>query len=57
MTFEGNCNKLLIETYFKDVLLSSLEAGFAIILDNASFYKSKALADIVIQHDCMLFTS
>lgn len=54
MTFEGSCNKQLIETYFKDVLLPALGAGFTIILDNASFHKSKALADIVVQHGCIL---
>ncbi len=54
ITFEGSCNKHVIEAYFKDALLPSLGRGFTIVLDNASFHKSKTLAQIVEQHGCRL---
>lgn len=48
LVFEGSCNhQYLVEAYFKNILLPALGKGFTIILDNASFHKSKALAEIV----------
>ncbi|WP_353570384.1 transposase [Candidatus Albibeggiatoa sp. nov. BB20] len=52
--FEGSCNKNVMETYFKQALLPALGGGFTIILDNAFFHKSKALAEIIEQHGCQL---
>ncbi|WP_353570350.1 transposase [Candidatus Albibeggiatoa sp. nov. BB20] len=49
MMFEGSCNQHVIEAYFKNALLPAVGKGFTIILDNASFHKSKTLAQMVEQ--------
>lgn len=54
MIFEGNCDKQVINAYFKKVLLPELEAGMVIVLDNASFHKSETLREMVEEHKCRL---
>jgi transposase len=42
-TFEGYCNREVVETYFMEILLPSISSGSIIVLDNASFHRSPAL--------------
>jgi transposase len=53
-TFEGHCNREVVETYFKELLLPSLPIGSVIVLDNARFHRSFALESLVAAAGCVL---
>jgi len=53
-TFEGHCNREVVETYFKEMLLPSVPRGSVIVLDNASFHRSPALQSLVEAAGCTL---
>ena len=54
LTFEGHCNREVVETYFKEMLLPSIPRGSVIVLDNASFHRSPALQALVEAAGCSL---
>jgi len=41
MVFNGSCNTTLFETWVKEFLIKALKPGQVVIMDNASFHKSK----------------
>ena len=55
MTFTGPCNRDLFELWFKDCLLQKLQAGDAIVIDNASFHHSAYIEEIVAAAGCELW--
>ena len=54
MTFEGSCNRAVVETWLKEVLLPRLSPGKVLILDNASFHKGGRIHDLVEEAGCEL---
>lgn len=46
-TFEGTCNNELFTQYVENILLPELKAGNVLVLDNASFHKSKKVKEII----------
>ena len=53
-TFEGHCNRDVVEVYFREMLLPSIPAGSVIVLDNASFHRSPSLQVLVESAGCSL---
>jgi transposase len=54
VTFEGHCNRDVVEAYFSEALLPSIPAGSVIVLDNASFHCSPSTQAIVEAAGCRL---
>lgn len=54
MTFEGYCNTRVFEEWLQQGLIPALKQGQTIILDNASFHKSKKIEKIINQAGCEL---
>lgn len=52
MTFEGTCNRLLMEQWLQDNLLPQLKGGDVIVMDNASFHKGQTIEELVSQAGC-----
>lgn len=46
MVFNGSCNTLLFEAWIEKFLIKELKPGQVVIMDNASFHKSKKNAGI-----------
>jgi transposase len=56
MCFEGTCDTVLFNTWLEKVLIPNLKPGQVLILDNASFHKSKKSKELVEKAGCkMLF--
>jgi len=56
MCFEGTCDTALFNTWLEKVLIPNLIPGQVLILDNASFHKSKKSKELVEKAGCkMLF--
>ena len=55
MTFDGSCNRDLVEMWLKDCLLPKLNAGDVIVIDNASFHRSQAIDEIVTEAGCEIW--
>jgi transposase len=53
-TFEGHCNRDVVETYFGTTLLPSVPKGSVIVLDNAAFHRSPDLLALVESFGCSL---
>jgi transposase len=53
-TFEGSCDGKIFETYVEDVLCPVLRPGQVVIMDNASFHKSKRIREVIEQAKCAL---
>ena len=54
ITFQGHCKSALVEAYFAAALLPALAKGTLIVLDNASFHRSRELARLVEEAGCRL---
>jgi transposase len=54
MTFEGPCNREVVETYLAEVLLPVLPRGSVIVLDNARFHSSASTLALVEAAGCAL---
>ena len=54
MSFEGYCDRSVVDMYFARVLLPSIPKGSVIILDNASFHRSPSTLAIVEAAGCAL---
>jgi transposase len=52
--FEGYCNKDVIQLYIEKVLAPTLKPGQTVIMDNASFHKSKKIKEAIEQDQCHL---
>ena len=52
--YRGTCDTNLFNVWLKQVLVPELKPGQVIILDNASFHKSKASLEIIEQAKCEL---
>lgn len=52
--FEGHCNTQLFESYLIKLLLPTLQPGTTLIIDNASFHKSKNRQLMLEQAQCQL---
>ena len=50
--FEGYSNKSIFETYVERVLVPSLKPGMVLIIDNASFHKSKKVTQLLEDIGC-----
>ena len=46
MTFEGYCDTEVFNGWFEQFLMPTLEAGQTVILDNATFHKSKKISEL-----------
>lgn len=54
MTFSGTCNTDVFNEWLASELLPVLKPGTVIILDNATFHKSKLTIDLVTMAGCKL---
>ena len=52
--FEGSCNTAVFETYIQEVLCPTLRKGQVVIMDNASFHKSKKIKELIEEKECTL---
>lgn len=52
--FIGYSTKNTFETYLEKVLIPSLERGMVLIIDNASFHKSKKITALVVAAGCRI---
>lgn len=50
--FEGYSNTSVYETYVEQVLVPSLRPGMVLVIDNASFHKSKKITELVESAGC-----
>lgn len=55
MTFEGSCNRDLLEVWLRDSLLPQLNAGDVIVMDNASFHKGQVIEELVSEAGCEIW--
>ena len=54
MCFEGTCNTSLFNNWLKQVLIPNLTAGQVLILDNASFHKSRESEKLIKAAGCKI---
>ena len=54
MCFDGTCDTQLFNTWLEEVLLPELRPGQVLILDNASFHKSKKSLELVESVGCKI---
>ncbi len=52
MTFKGYCDSALVETWVQQVLVKELTPGQVVVIDNASFHKSKTIRELIAQAGC-----
>ncbi|BET38567.1 IS630 family transposase [Spiroplasma ixodetis] len=52
--FEGHCNSKIFESYVKNILIPVLKRGQIIVLDNATFHKSKLTQQLIENAGCKL---
>ena len=50
--FEGYSNQAIYETYVEQVLAPALKPGMVVIIDNASFHKSKRVIELIEAAQC-----
>jgi len=50
--FEGYSNKVTFETYVEHVLVPAMRPGMVLVIDNASFHKSKRVIELVEAAKC-----
>lgn len=54
MVFNGSCNTILFETWVEEFLIKALKAGQVVIMDNASFHKSKKTKELIESVGCRI---
>lgn len=54
LTFEGSCNRLVFEQWLKEQLLTQMQPGQVLILDNATFHQGQTIKDLVESAGCQL---
>ena len=52
MVFNGSCDTLLFETWVEKFLIKELKPDQVVIMDNASFHKSKRTKDLIESVRC-----
>lgn len=52
--FEGYSNRLIFETYVELILVPVLKPGMVLIIDNASFHKSKKVIQLLENIGCRI---
>lgn len=52
--FEGYCNSEVFQLYIDRVLVPTLKPGQTVIMDNASFHKSKKVKESIEKAQCRL---
>ena len=52
MTFNGTCNRSLMEMWLQDSLLPQLSSGDVLVMDNTSFHKGQTIDELVAQAGC-----
>lgn len=52
--FEGYSNAVVYETYIEKVLVPALKPGMVLVIDNASFHKSKRVIELVEAANCRI---
>ena len=52
MTFEGTCNRILMEQWLQESLVPQLSEGDVLVMDNASFHKGQTIEEIVAEAGC-----
>jgi putative transposase len=57
MIYEGNMDAKLFNTYLEKILLPELEVGSVIVMDNASYHKSKKTRELIEENGCDVSTS
>ena len=55
LTFEGSCNRRLLERWLQESLLPQVSVGDVIVMDNASFHKGQSIEDIISEAGCELW--
>ena len=50
--FEGYSNTAVYETYVEHVLVPALKPGMVVVIDNASFHKSKKIIELIEAVNC-----
>jgi hypothetical protein len=54
MVFNGYCNTLLFETWVEKLLIKELIPGQVVIMDKASFHKSKRTRELIASVGCQV---
>lgn len=54
MTFKGYCDTALVEAWVEQLLVPVLQPGQVVVMDNASFHKSAAIAEMIEAAGCKL---
>ena len=54
MCFQGTCNTLLFDSWIKNFLVPELTPNQVVIMDNASFHKSKRTRELIEEAGCNL---
>lgn len=52
--FEGYSNSSTYETYIEQVLVPALKPGMVVVIDNASFHKSKKIVELIQAAGCRI---
>jgi transposase len=54
MVFKDSCNTILFETWVEEFLIKELKPGQVVIMDNASFHKSKKTKELIKAVGCKI---
>lgn len=54
VTFEGSCNRNVVETWLAEQLLPKCEEGTVLVMDNASFHKGGQILELIEKAKCHL---
>ncbi len=53
-TVEGSCNRMVFETWLETCLISALQPGQVVIMENATFHKGGRIQDLIESVGCRL---
>jgi len=53
-TIEGACNRTVFETWLETCLLTTLEPGQVVVMDNATFHKGGRIQELIQNAGCEL---
>lgn len=54
MSFDGMCDRFVVISWLKHVLLPVISKGYTIVMDNAKFHKSGKIAELIAAAGCKL---
>ena len=55
LTFEGACNRHVVEAWLSESLLPQLHPGDIVIMDNATFHKGQTITELVEASGCLIW--